>query len=501
LLIPFLGFTTEGLRLVAVSPPWANWSPVGSLVARFMLATGMPVETAGNAHAVLFWLHVGAGVFFGASIPFTKLRHLVTGPLNIVLRPLGKPGALTPVEDLETAEILGVGKVADFTSQQLLSFDACVSCGRCEELCPAACSGMPYSPRDFIQALRENMVASLITSNGGGASPALADNLREEYAWYCTTCGACMMNCPMYINPIAEVIDVRRHDALMTGQVPNSVGLVLRNIERQNNPWALPAADRAAWAEGLDVRVLQPGEETDVLFFVGCAFSFDDRSKQAGKAFVRLLQAADVDFAILGTAETCCGETARRAGHEYLFQVSAEQNIQTLDAVKFKRIVTQCTHCFNTLKNEYPQFDGDYEVQHYTELLAEIASDLPANVQQTLGTVTYQDPCYLGRYNDVYDQPRELLDKVGASRVEMAKRRESSFCCGGGGAQMWMETDPETRISNNRLAQALDADADVVATACPYCLLMLDDAIRTQGQGERIQVMDVAEVLAGQLEG
>jgi Fe-S oxidoreductase len=247
--------------------------------------------------------------------------------------------------------------------------------------------------------------------------------------------------------------------------------------------------------------VLQPGEEVDVLWSVGCAFAYDDRNKKAGRAFVRLLQAAGVDFAILGDAESCCGETARRLGNEYLFQVLAAQNIEVLSECSFKRIVTQCPHCYNTLKNEYPDFGGNYRVLHYTEFLQEIKHALPGDGKPVPGRVTYHDSCYLGRYNQVYDQPRDLLDQAGVSRVEMKRRRENGFCCGGGGGQMWMETDAETRINNRRLADALDVNADVVATACPYCLLMFDDAIRSQGLGERVQVVDIAEVLADRLEG
>lgn len=501
LLIPLLGFTTEGLRITAVPPPWANWSPVGRLVSGLMLALGMTPETAWQWHASLYWAHIVAGLVFVASIPFTKLRHLVTAPLNIVTRPLRKSSALTPIENIEEAEILGAGEVSEFTPQQLLSFDACLRCGRCEAACPATTSGMPFSPKALVQSLRDAMVDGLIAPGGNAAPVALEERLGEEMSWLCTTCGACLVECPVFISPVADVIELRRNQALMTGRVPNSVGLALRNIERQNNPWGLPAADRTAWTEGLDIRVLQPGEEVDVLWFVGCAFAYDDRNKKAGQAFVRLLQAAGVDFAILGDAESCCGETARRLGNEYTFQVLAGQNIEVLSECSFKRIVTQCPHCYNTLKNEYPDFGGDYQVLHYTEFLQEIGHALPGDGEPASGRVTYHDSCYLGRYNQVYDQPRDLLDRAGVSRVEMKRRRENGFCCGGGGGQMWMETDAETRISNRRLADALDVNADVVATACPYCLLMFDDAIRSQGLGDRVQVVDIAEVLADRLGG
>jgi Fe-S oxidoreductase len=324
--------------------------------------------------------------------------------------------------------------------------------------------------------------------------------LGEPMVWNCTTCGACLKECPVFINPVSEVIDMRRYEALMTGKTPNSAGLALRNIERQNNPWGLPAPDRMAWAADIDVKQIEPGVETDVLLFMGCALSYDDRNKKVTKAFIEVMNAAGVDYAVLGEMEACCGETARRLGHEYLFQMLAEQNIETLGELDFKRIVTQCPHCFNTLKNEYPQFGGDFEVLHYTELLQEIGSSLPIAAQNGMGKVTYHDSCYLGRYNEIYDAPRQLLDQAGVDRVEMARKRQDGFCCGGGGGQMWMETDPDTRINNVRLGDAMDVQADVVATACPYCLLMFDDAIRTQGKGEQVQVLDIAEVLAKRLQ-
>lgn len=498
LIIPLLGFSTEGLRLLAVAPPWAAWSPVGNAVAGLLAALGVTPAMAWGAHGVLYWAHMIAGLTFVASIPFTKLRHLVTMPINVIVRPLQKPAALTPIENLEEAEVLGVGTVADFTSQQLLSLDACVRCGRCEEACPAANAGMPFSPRAFIQALRGVMVDTLIAGKANGVEAALDERLGEEIAWYCTTCGACLSLCPAFVNPVAEIVDLRRYAALTTGKVPGSAALALRNIERQSNPWGLPAPDRAAWTAGTEVRILQPGEETDVLWFTGCAAAYDDRNKKVAQAFARLLTAAGVDFAILGDAEACCGETARRLGHEYLFQMLAQQNIETLGAYRFRRIVTQCPHCYNTLKNEYPQFGGTFEVLHYTELLEEIAPRLPLNGASE-GRVTYHDSCYLGRYNDIYTPPRRLLDRTGVQRVEMARNRANAFCCGGGGGQMWMETDAETRINHVRLADALDAKADVVATACPYCLLMFDDAIRSKGVGEQIRVLDVAEVLASHL--
>lgn len=502
-LIPILGFTVEALRIISVDPPWALWSPIGNALASLLRTLGVTNVGASNIHSYFFWTHSIVALALVASIPFTKFRHLVITPLNVFLRPKRKDGTLEKIEDIEETEMLGVGQITEFTKVQLLSFDACVRCGRCEEVCPSAICGMPYTPKSLIQTLREAMVSELITPNGKSTHKLLGDTLPEEFPWSCTTCGSCLTQCPAFINPVDEIIDLRRYQILTTGKVPKSIADVLRNMERQGNPWGMPAEDRVSWAEKLAIRKLNPGDETDVLLFVGCAFAYDDRNKKAVQALARILGKAGVEFAILGLDEMCCGETARRLGHEYLFQVFAEQNIEMLSQVKFNRIVTQCPHCFNTLKNEYPQMGGNYQVQHYAEFLVElshiweIGSPHGNGIQ---GTLTYHDSCYLGRYNQVYTQPRQLLVQANVTPVELSRFGENSFCCGGGGGQMWMEMDADKRVNHLRLEEAIQADTDVVATACPYCLLMFDDAIRTKGVGDQMQVMDIAEVLDRQLD-
>jgi Fe-S oxidoreductase/nitrate reductase gamma subunit len=500
-LIPLLGFSMEATRLLATNPPWAAWSPIGNLVARLFASLGLTPQGATQIHDVLFWVHAGVALLLVASIPFTKMRHVVYIPLHVIFRPQRKTGALEKIENIDQAEILGVGKVSEFTSQQLLSFDACVNCGRCEEACPSNISGSAYSPRTLIQTLRKTMVESLESHNGKSNQELFAETFSEAYPWQCTTCGACTVRCPAFVNPVDEIVDMRRYQALTTGKVPKSVADALRNIERQGNPWGIPAQDRLIWSEGLNLRELAPGDETDVLYFVGCASAFDDRNKKVARSFVHLLQKANVNFGVLGFDETCCGETARRMGNEYLFQVFAEQNLEAMRKIKFNRIVTQCPHCFNTLKNEYPQFGSNYKVQHYTEFLSELSlsKEISPNGNGLKGRLAYHDSCYLGRYNQIYQAPRQLLQNAKLNPLELPRQGENSFCCGGGGGQMWLETDPNTRINHRRLADALQVKADVVATACPYCLLMFDDAIRSKGLSEQIQVMDIAELLERQL--
>ena len=475
-LIPLLGYSMEATRLLATNPPWAAWSPIGNLGARLFASLGLTPQAATQVHDILFWIHAAVALILVASIPFTKMRHLVNIPLHIIFRPLRKTGALEKIENIDTAEVLGVGKISEFTSQQLLSFDACVNCGRCEEACPSNISGIDYSPRTLIQTLRKTMVESLQSPNGKTNQELFAETFSEAYPWQCTTCGACTSRCPAFVNPVDEIIDMRRYQALTTGKVPKSVADASRNIERQGNPWGIPAQDRLNWSEGLNLRELSPGDETDVLYFVGCASAFDDRNKKVARSFVHLLQKANVNFGVLGFDETCCGETARRMGNEYLFQVFAQQNLEAMGKIKFNRIVTQCPHCFNTLKNEYPQFGSTYKVQHYTEFLSElsITKGISPNGNGVKGRLAYHDSCYLGRYNQIYQAPRQLLKDVKLDPLEFSRRRENSFCCGGGGG---------LDVAGNRPKHAhqppqVSAGYPNQSGYCCYCLPLLFAHVR-----------------------
>ena len=520
-LIPLAGFTTEGMRLIAASPGWEAVSFMGSLTAGLLHSLGVGAETALALHPYFALTHIFLALALIASVPFTKTRHLIYAPIHVILHSRRELGTLNKIEDIEEAETLGVGQVTEFASLDLLSFDACTQCGRCEDVCPATFSGMNYSPRTLLASLHTAMKASLVNPGDNGSPELSKELLSEENLWSCTTCGACLTRCPVLIRPPDRVVDIRRYQLLMSGDMPKQVGETMRNMERQGNPWGMPPQDRMKWADGLNVRELTPGDEVDVLFFAGCAAAYDERNKKVTQSFVRLLQKAGVDFGVLGLDETCCGETARRMGHEYIFQMFSEQNIEAFGQIKFKRIVTQCPHCFNTLKNEYPQMGGEYEVIHSTQLMSEIVNDgsLQLNGQGSKGeggqgsgggpqhlstpapqpNFTFHDSCYLGRYNDIYETPRGLLDQAQVKRVEMARTGENAFCCGGGGGGMWVETDTDKRINHRRLQDALDVKADVVATACPYCLTMFEDAINSKGIGEEIKVMDIAEVLEEQL--
>jgi heterodisulfide reductase subunit C len=371
--ITIIGFFAEAVRFLATQPAWQHWSPIGNLLAQALSGAGVTIGPNAPIHAVLFWTHSVVGFLFVVSLPFTKLRHIVTGPLNIILRPFRPLGELDTIEDLETAEVLGAGEIAQYPSVSLLSFDACTQCGRCEDVCPATISGMPYSPRELIFTLQASMHSTLMGENGNSSDPLLDGFIDKEYPWLCTTCGACLHACPLFIDPVSAAIEMRRYLTLSTGEIPGSIGETLMQMERRGNPWGLPREEHAPWARETGIRVLQPGDETDILLFIGCAYGYDSRNQAAGSALSELLQEAGVDFAILGSAEGCCGETARRMGHEHLFQVMVEENMAAFKGVRFNRVVSACAHCFNTLKNEYPHFGADFEVIHHTELLLHLS--------------------------------------------------------------------------------------------------------------------------------
>jgi Fe-S oxidoreductase/nitrate reductase gamma subunit len=497
LLMPIAGFITEGLRIYAHQPPWANWSPLGQVTANIISTLPLTPDKADFIHSYMFVIHVCLGLLFAGGIPFTKLRHLVFTPVHVFLKTARPSGELEVIEDLMNADVLGASAVDEFSSLDLLAFDACLQCGRCEEVCPASISGMSYSPRTLLQLLREDMAASLLTSENTSSSSLNSALLEEEFLWSCTTCGHCLDVCPAFIRPPEQVIDIRRSQVLMTGEVPQTVGETLRNFERQGNPWGMPAQNRAGWVEGLDVPILSPGDAVDVLYYVGCAGAFDDRNQKVARAFIGILNKLKVNYGILGESEICCGETARRMGNEYLFQVAAEENIKLLSEYTFNKIVTLCPHGLNTLKHEYPRFGGNFQVLHAAEFLVEIVNEkkFKKAVETDFGRLCFHDSCYLGRYHDVYAQPRELLQDVNLKPLEMDASHANSFCCGGGGGAMWLETAADTRINQNRLQQALDIKATTITTACPYCLIMFDDACRSKGLTEEIKILDLVEIL------
>ncbi|MDX9831119.1 MAG: heterodisulfide reductase-related iron-sulfur binding cluster [Anaerolineae bacterium] len=515
--IALTGLTLEVMRLRGQQPPWADWSWLGNALSRLF---GPPPEQPPAIYPFVWWTHQLTTFFLIATLPYHKFLHIVTGPVNIYLRRLDTPGALPKIEDIETTEEpLGVGSIPQFTWKQLLDGDACMECGRCQAACPAYAADQPLSPKRVVMDFRDRMseypgklwkwqepivarlpfLRPLALGSGEPSDRALVGEvIKDETLWSCTTCRACERECPVLIEHVGEIVGMRRHLALEEGRLPDTLAGALRNTERQGNPWGQPRHERTAWAAGLDVPVMADVGRADVLYWVGCAGSYDPRNQKVSQAMVRILRAAGVDFAILGEEETCNAEWARRAGEEYLYQMQAEANVETLKGYEFKRIVTQCPHCYNTLKNEYPQFGGTWEVVHHSQFIGELlaAGRLRPGRPWTGGTVTFHDSCYLGRYNDVYDAPRQVLAAVpGVHIAELPRSRERGFCCGGGGACMWMEHEPGKRVNEVRMAEIQAMEPALAAAACPFCVIMLEEA----GQGS-LPIKDIAEVIAEALE-
>jgi Fe-S oxidoreductase len=445
------------------------------------------------AERVLVWSHLLVILGFLVFLPASKHLHIFVAPANVWMTKSGPMGRLEPNRiDLEAAEEdirFGVATQKDLSRKQVLDLFSCTECGRCQEACPAWATGKPLSPKLLIMDLRDRVVAE--AAGEVELQPLVPNAVIDQVVWDCVTCGACVRECPVDIEHIDTIVDLRRNLVMAESRFPQEAGAMLRGVENQENPWGQPASARLDWAKDLDVRVLEDGDPApEVLFWVGCAGAFDERAQQTTRSVIRLLQAAEIDVAVLGPRERCTGDPARRMGHEYLFQMLAEQNVETLNGAGVTKIVASCAHCFNTLANEYPDYGGTYEVVHHTELLSELISE--GRLQPSAGNekVTYHDACYLGRHNGVYDAPRSL---IGGEVIEMPRHREHGFCCGAGGARMWMEEE-SPRINDTRFEEAAATGARTVATACPYCLVMLDDAAK--GKGSDIRVADVAVLLA-----
>jgi Fe-S oxidoreductase len=456
---------------------------------------------------VFVWVHVLTILTFLAYLPHSKHLHIATAAINVWFGRTRAGGRLEPLrfdeegvaeEDMR----FGAGTSADLTWKQILDTYSCTECGRCQDACPAFTTGKKLSPKLVIMGLRDQVFAdapALISTEGiGELAPLVSNAVPEESIWDCVTCGACVQACPVSIEHIDHIVDLRRHLVMVDSSFPAEAEPMLRDVERASNPWGKPQSERADWATELGVRVLEPGDPPpEVLYWVGCASSFDERARRTAESTAKLLQAAGVDFAILGGRESCTGDPARRMGNEYVFQAFADQNVETLNEAGVTKIVANCPHCFNTLANEYPDFGGRYEVVHHSELLAELVRDgrlSPGPAGER--SITYHDSCYLARHNDVRMEPRELVSALGQP-VEMARSGKETFCCGAGGAHMWME-ERGNAINENRVREAAGTGADTLAVACPFCTVMLDDGV--QSTGDQLRVADVATLLVEQIE-
>ncbi|MDT3416612.1 Fe-S oxidoreductase [Brevibacillus aydinogluensis] len=517
----------------------SGYAPFSSLIA--MAFAGIPNTAAAALFYVFWWLHLLILLAFAVYVPQSKHAHLIFAPINVWFKKLDPPGKLSKIDfEDETQEVFGVGRIEDFTQTQLIDLYACVECGRCTSMCPASGTGKMLSPMELITKMRDHLTekgaaitsrtpwmpsfaftgstanqlalqASEVAAASEGATAVayeknlIGDVITEQELWACTTCRNCEDQCPVMNEHVEKIIDMRRYLVMTEGSMPQEAQRALNNIERQGNPWGINRKDRLKWIEGLngqyDVPTVQQVEEFEYLFWVGSMGSFDNRSQKITQAFVKLMHEAGVSFAILGNEEKNSGDTARRIGNEFLFQQLAQENIALFQAYGVKKIVTCDPHAYNTFKNEYPEFGLEAEVYHHSELLAQwVKEGRLKPTKEVKERITYHDSCYLGRYNEIYDKPREILTAIpGVEIVEMKRSGCDSMCCGAGGGLMWMEEHEGTRINVARTEQALEVNPTAIASACPYCLTMMNDGIKMKEMEDQVKTRDIAEILADAL--
>ena len=500
LVILVTGYLMEGIRLAVDRPPWAPWSFVGYQVALLLEARHL-VGQAASFYQELWWSHALLAFAAVASIPYTKLFHIVTSPLNAFFIPVLPKGQLSTPFDLRQLLAsgnfdvkVGTATIADFSWHQRLSLDSCTSCGRCTNECPATAAGTLLSPMHLILKLRDTMLSRQRID--AESSQLVGSVVDPEELWACTTCRACVAECPVLIDHIDSIVDIRRH-LIGEGKLDREKRGLLTNLNNAANPYGLPQADRMRWAEGLGVKTIKEVQEFEVLYWVGCLGSYDPRNQNVTKAIVKILNAANVQFAVLGNEEKCNCEVARRLGEEGRFQQVALELIELFRKYGVRLVLTQCPHCYNTFKNEYPEFGANFQVVHHSQFIRQlIESGRLKPRRQTEEVVTFHDPCFLGRYNDVYDSPRDIVRSLGPMTLkEMSRSRERSFCCGAGGANFWYKVAHKKRINQIRYEEAQHLRPDILATACPFCTSMFEDAAVALGAKD-FKVRDIAELVA-----
>jgi Fe-S oxidoreductase len=497
-------FLMNAFHILGESPWYADKLFISSRLAAIFTGLELSPDAASNASTFFKWLHMLLVMGFSMYIPNSKHLHIVAAGPNTYFKNLDveKPIQTIRFED-ESVTQYGAAKVTDLAWKDTLDLYSCTECGRCEALCPAWNTGKPLSPKKLILDIKKNLYANkeqILSGNLEGVGPLVDENVTEDVLWACTTCRACEVACPVFIEQTDKIYEARKNLVMMESKFPAEVQTVFKNMETNGTPWAFPASDRANWAQGLEVPTMADvgsAEKLDVLLWVGCAGSYDDRNKRVLTSFVNVLKKADVKFAILGTEEQCTGDSARRIGNEYLFQSLATVNIETLNRYSVKRIVTACPHCFNTLKNEYKDFGGSYEVFHHSEFMATLIQEGKIKPQANFGEkVTFHDSCYIGRWNGIYDAPRQTLTAIpGAELIEVANNKEKGMCCGAGGGRMWMEETIGERVNYKRTDQLIATGATTIAASCPFCMTMMTDGVKNKEMTDTIKVMDIAELI------
>jgi Fe-S oxidoreductase/nitrate reductase gamma subunit len=492
------GFMVEGMRLAVNMPEWEAWSFFGVIVSSLMPSR----DLANTLYPAVWWFHILVSLFLIAYFPFSKLFHSLAAPVNIYLAPQAQPVNLTEEKTSEGLE---------FSFRDMVNFSACTRCGRCNEVCPSASALEPFSPREFIAEAKEftsvkfNPLSRVKWFRERLIKSISTPEISPEQIWYCTTCRACLEVCPVYIGALDPIRRVRTAEIEEGSRVSPLLTKSLETLYMFNNPWERSKKKRSEWPEGLTVPDLTDGVRADLCYFVGCTTSFDTRAQKLARSFVKILKHAGISFGTLGQKETCCGDIARRVGEEGLFDEQMKKTTDLFKQYNVTDLVSSSPHCFNLFKNEYPLYQDSgakpFRVRHYTQALEELMdSGLIKPVESMNLKVTYHDPCYLGRYNHIYETPRRIIKSIpGISLVEMAHFGPDSLCCGGGGGRMWQELEGEKKLSEVRIREAVDTGADVVVTACPYCLIMLEDARKTAGFEDRLKVMDMNELIAESL--
>ena len=520
-LIVVTGFLLEGWRIAVTKDPWAGWSPFGNLTAR-LVSPWMSVGAMQQAHRFTWWFHMLVCFGFLAWIPYTKMMHILTAPLNIYAANLDPIGASLKNIDFESTATFGVNSLKAFTWKDLLDLDACTECGRCTSVCPANLSGKELSPRDLILDLRNLMrerpreAFGLCAANGSGASKGRDESQNAgaeparglpiigavpatapERLWQCTTCAACVEACPVFVEQMQKIVDMRRFLVMEEAEFPESMQEAITSLESRGHPFRGTQAGRLDWSEGLNVAQISDCTDADVLLWVGCSGALNERNQKIARATAQLLQSADVKFAILGREEKCCGDPARRIGNEFLFDQLAQENVATFKKHNVQRVVTFCPHCFNTLKHEYRRYGAAFEVSHHSEYLAGLLNAGRLKPLRRSGQkIAFHDPCYLGRHNGVFDAPRQVIRaSSGEAPLEMRRSQAASFCCGGGGGMSFVEEPAGKRVNQERAREALETQADTLAVACPFCLTMMEDGVNACKGDRDLRVIDISELL------